>query len=110
MDVTSALIAYSIAAALLTVTPGIDTALVLRTAAVEGSRRAMMAALGIICGCLIWGIAAAFGIGALLALSETAYTVLKIAGAVYLLWLGGTMLWAAIRRQQKIAGVEADPA
>jgi threonine/homoserine/homoserine lactone efflux protein len=110
MDVTSALIAYSVAAALLTVTPGIDTALVLRTAAVEGSRRAMMAALGILCGLLVWGLAAALGIGALLAVSETAYTILKIAGAIYLLWLGGTMVWSAVRKQVRTAGHEADPA
>src|SRR5262245_38373356 len=110
MDTTSALIAYCIAAGLLTVTPGIDTALVLRTAAVEGARRAVQAAAGIVCGCLVWGIAAALGVGALLAVSETAYTVLKTAGAIYLMWLGATMLWAAVRKHAKPPGAEADPA
>jgi threonine/homoserine/homoserine lactone efflux protein len=110
MDITSALIAYTIAATLLTVTPGMDTALVLRTAAVEGSRSAIMAALGILAGLLVWGLAAALGISALLAVSETAYTILKIAGAIYLIWLGATMLWAAARRQEKTAGAEAQPA
>ena len=41
-----ALLAFSLAAGLLTITPGLDTALVLRTAAVEGSRRALLAAVG----------------------------------------------------------------
>jgi hypothetical protein len=56
MTVAHALIALA-AAALLTITPGLDTALVLRTAAVEGPRRAMFAGVGICLGCLTWGIA-----------------------------------------------------
>ncbi len=63
MTLTTALIAYVAAAALLTITPGLDTAIVLRTAAVEGPRRAALAALGVICGCLVWGVAVALGLG-----------------------------------------------
>ena len=66
MTVIQALLAFSIAAALLTVTPGLDTALVLRTAAVEGPKRAALAGLGIITGCLVWGAAVALGLGVLL--------------------------------------------
>lgn len=97
MDPVSAVIAFSLAAALLTLTPGLDTALVLRTAAVEGPRRALLAGAGVSAGVLTWGLAAALGLGALLAVSETAYMVLKIAGSLYLLWLGGRMLWSALR-------------
>ncbi len=50
MSVETALIAFVAAAALLTITPGLDTAMVLRTAAVEGPRTAALAALGIILG------------------------------------------------------------
>lgn len=82
------LIAFTLAAALLTVTPGLDTALVLRTAGVEGARRAFSAGLGICLGCLVWGAVVALGLGMLLAASELAYTILKWAGAAYLLWLG----------------------
>ena len=85
---TAALIAFVAAAALLTLTPGLDTAMVLRTAAVEGPRRAAMAALGVICGCLAWGAGVALGLGVLLAASSLAYTALKWAGAAYLAWLG----------------------
>ena len=88
MSVETALALFVVAAALLTITPGLDTALVLRTAAVEGPRRAAVAALGIACGCLTWGLAAALGLGALLAASQAAYTALKWAGAAYLAWLG----------------------
>jgi threonine/homoserine/homoserine lactone efflux protein len=82
------LIAFIMAAGLLTVTPGIDTALVLRTAGVEGAQRALLAGLGIALGCLAWGAVVAAGLGALLAASEWAYTLLRYAGAAYLLWLG----------------------
>ena len=88
MTVTQALATYLVAAVLLTITPGLDTALVLRTAAVEGSKRAALAAFGIVAGCLAWGAAVALGLGALLAASHLAFTVLKWAGAAYLVWLG----------------------
>ena len=92
MTLFQALIAFCLAAGLLTITPGLDTALVLRTAAVEGSRSAALAALGIVTGCLTWGAAVAFGLGALLSASEVAFTLLKWAGALYLLWLGCKLL------------------
>lgn len=92
MSLTAALLAYLLAASLLTITPGVDTALILRTAAVESPRRAAMAALGINAGCLLWGAAVALGLGALLAASELAFTLLKWTGAAYLLWLGLQML------------------
>lgn len=92
MTVVQALAAFLLAAGLLTVTPGLDTALVLRTAAVEGSRRAALAALGVVVGCLAWGALVAVGLGALLAASTAAFQVLKWAGAAYLLWLGLTLI------------------
>jgi RhtB (resistance to homoserine/threonine) family protein len=92
MSPTSALITFGLAAAVLTITPGMDTMLVLRTAAVEGSRRAVSALLGICCGLLIWGLAVALGVGALMAVSSFAYTVLRWVGAAYLVWLGLTLL------------------
>ena len=70
MSVADSLLAYSFAALLLTLTPGLDTALILRTATVEGGKKAFQAALGIDTGCFIWGAAVAFGLGALLAASE----------------------------------------
>ena len=84
----SSLIAFTLAATLLTVTPGLDTALVLRTAAAEGARRALAASLGICLGCLAWGALVAVGLGVLLEASELAYLALKWVGAAYLLYLG----------------------
>lgn len=109
MDSAHAILAFALAAGLLTITPGLDTALVLRTAAVEGPRRGMQAAIGIGLGCLIWGAAASFGLGALLAASQLAYEALRFASALYLLWLGSRMLVAAFRATQT-AEVGIDPA
>ena len=86
------LIAYVAAASLLTVTPGLDTALVLRTAVTRGAREAALTGLGIAAGCFAWAALVAFGLGAVLAASTLAYTALRWAGAVYLLWLGYKML------------------
>jgi len=83
-----ALEAFTLAAGLLTITPGLDTALVLRTAAVEGPRRATFATAGITLGLLTWGAAAAVGLGTLLAVSRTAYNTLRIVGAIYLIYTG----------------------
>ncbi|MFJ4153454.1 LysE family translocator [Pseudomonas sp. NPDC089752] len=92
MPYTDNLVAFTFAATLLTLTPGLDTALILRTATVEGRGQAMRAAVGINAGCLLWGAAVAFGLGALLAVSELAYSLLKYCGAAYLLYLGWGML------------------
>lgn len=92
MTVNDSLFAFSLAALLLTLTPGLDTALILRTACAEGGKKAFHAALGINAGCFVWGALVALGLGALLAVSEMAYTVLKVCGAVYLSWLGLQLL------------------
>jgi threonine/homoserine/homoserine lactone efflux protein len=92
LTIYHALLAFTLAAGLLTITPGLDTAPVLRTAAVEGPRRAILAGIGICCGCLTWGLAASVGLGTLLAASQVAYRALRIAGACYLIFLGAKML------------------
>lgn len=104
MPVADNLIAFTVAATLLTLTPGLDTALILRTAAVEGKQQALRAALGINSGCLLWGAAVAFGLGALIAVSELAFNVLKYCGAAYLGWLGLNML---LRPRKSLTPVEA---
>ena len=97
MTAVAALLAFTATAALLTITPGLDTALVLRTAAAEGPRRAMLAAAGIALGCLTWALLVGAGLGALLAASQLAYEALRWAGALYLLALG-VKLFGAPRR------------
>ncbi|GLZ14058.1 threonine transporter RhtB [Actinomadura sp. NBRC 104425] len=79
-------------AALLTLMPGPDSLLVLRTAVAHGRRPALLAALGIQTGCLWWGAAAGLGLSAVLAASQTLYTAVRWAGACYLLYLGVRLL------------------
>jgi threonine/homoserine/homoserine lactone efflux protein len=55
MTTIQALLAFIAAASILTITPGVDTAIVLRSAAAEGPRPAVFASLGIALGCMIWG-------------------------------------------------------
>lgn len=88
MTPVQSLLAFTAAAGLLTLTPGVDTALVLRAATLEGRRPAAMAAAGIGLGCLIWGAAVSLGLAAVLTASATAFAALKWAGAIYLGWLG----------------------
>ena len=87
------LISFAILAWFLTMVPGIDTAQVLRAVAIGGKKQAYATLFGIMCGVWIWGIGAALGISALLVASKSAYLVLKIIGAGYLLYLGLKMIW-----------------
>lgn len=96
MDAGSAIIAFCFAVGLLTIIPGLDTALVLRTAAINGRKSAMLAASGIALGSLGWGVIVALGLGALLTVSQVAYLILQYAGAAYLCFLGGKMIKDAI--------------
>ncbi|MDN4633607.1 LysE family translocator [Sphingomonas sp. PsM26] len=92
MAIIPFLLAFCAAAMLLTITPGLDTAMVLRSAVAGGPRQAILTAIGIAGGCLAWGTAVAFGLGVVLTASTLAYTIVKWAGAAYLLWLGAKLL------------------
>ncbi|EMY32818.1 lysine exporter protein LysE/YggA [Arthrobacter crystallopoietes BAB-32] len=91
------MLSFAVVAALLTIIPGLDTILVLRASISQGRPHGYATALGINAGAMAWGAAAAVGASALLAASETAFAVLQFAGAGYMIWLGGTMLWRSFR-------------
>jgi threonine/homoserine/homoserine lactone efflux protein len=92
LNVWTALVAFATAAGLLTIIPGLDTMLVLRTAIAEGRHRAMGAGLGICAGCLVWGLLVSVGLGAILTVSTVAYSILRLIGACYLVYLGARLL------------------
>ena len=83
---------------MLTIILGRLSALILRLALVQGRRHAYAIALGIASGTFVWGAAAAVGATALLAASEFAFTILKIVGAIYLAYLGISMIVKSPRR------------
>ena len=77
--------------------PGPDSFVVLRTALADGRRAGTWAAAGSAAGNLVWGAASVLGVSALLAASGSAFAVLKLAGAAYLVVLGVQALLAAAR-------------
>ena len=77
--------------------PGPDTLVVLRTALTDGARSGAWAAAGTAVGNLIWGTAAVLGVVAVLTASATAFSILKLIGAAYLVYLGLSALRAAWR-------------
>jgi threonine/homoserine/homoserine lactone efflux protein len=82
------LLAFVPLAALLTITPGAATAMVVRSAVRGGRRRALMTTIGNSIGVLAWACFAAVGIAAVVAASAEAFTAIKLVGAVVLLILG----------------------
>ncbi|MFV5191902.1 LysE family translocator [Acinetobacter courvalinii] len=99
---TTMLIPYLIAITLLTITPGLDTTLIIRTATLEGKAKAFQAALGINLGCIVWGVIVACGLGALLMTSDLAFNLLKWMGAIYLAWLGLNLI---LKPRSQLAGL-----
>jgi threonine/homoserine/homoserine lactone efflux protein len=93
-----ALLAYVVAAAALTVTPGVDTAMVLRASAAQGPRAGAATGLGVCAGLFAWGAGAALGLNALMAASSAAFAALKWIGAAYLVFLGCGYCFGRARR------------
>ena len=72
-------------AALVVITPGPDMALVTKNAVLYGRRAALATSIGVNAGLLVWTFASALGVAAVVRASGTAYTVLKLVGAAYLI-------------------------
>ncbi|HEX5617206.1 MAG TPA: LysE family transporter [Solirubrobacteraceae bacterium] len=83
-----ALVTFLPVAAMLAISPGPATALVVHSAARGGRQPAVLATAGDAVGLALWAVASMFGVSALVAASATAFTVLKIVGAVVLVWFG----------------------
>ena len=97
-------LAFAGVAAVVILIPGPDMALVLRNGLAYGRRSALEAAVGINAGLLVWALASALGIAALLEASAAAFTLLKLAGAAYLVFLGIRALRDAWRGTPNLPG------
>ncbi|HRW18288.1 MAG TPA: LysE family translocator [Dermatophilaceae bacterium] len=95
------LLAFLAAAAIVVAIPGPSVLFTIGRALTVGRRDALLTVVGNAVGLLAQGVAVALGLGAVLAASATAYTVVKLAGAAYLVWLG----WQAIRHRHHLAGI-----
>jgi len=82
-------------AAIVIVVPGPDTAVVTKNVLIHGRRTALGTSLGVSAGLWVWTLAAAVGVASLVRTSAVAFTVLKLIGALYLVWLGLQALRAA---------------
>ena len=83
---------YMIAVTLLTITPGVDTALVIQSTCGARPSDAYSVSLGILLGCATWGCLVALGLGVVVTSSEMLYELLKMLGAGYLIWIGMSSL------------------
>jgi threonine/homoserine/homoserine lactone efflux protein len=90
-------LSFGAVAGLLTIVPGLDTAMVLRSTAAGGRRHGFATAVGVNTGALIWGAAAAIGISAVLEASTIAYTIVRVVGAAYMIGIGSRLLLMAAR-------------
>lgn len=90
-------LAFALVAAVVTITPGADTLLVVRNSLRGGHRDGIVTAVGIGCGLYFHALLSAIGVSAILAHSAQAFLVLRVAGALYLAWLGFQSLRAGIR-------------
>lgn len=88
---TTDLALFILSGLLLNITPGQDVAFIVSKGASRGWRDGAVAALGVGSGCFVHVFAAALGLSAILATSATAFTVVKLAGAAYLVFIGLTM-------------------
>ena len=97
---------FIVSGLLLNITPGPDSLFIMARAATQGWRAGFVACWGVGSGVFVHVFAAALGLSALLATSATAFTVVKIVGAAYLVWIGIGMIRA---RGDAPAAVEAAP-
>lgn len=91
---TAALLAATGVLALLTLLPGPDFAIVVRWASIS-FRTGVLAALGVVTGCTLWGVLAVAGLAALFTASPPAYEVVRLAGAGYLVWMAARLIGRA---------------
>jgi RhtB (resistance to homoserine/threonine) family protein len=83
-------------AAIVIVVPGPDTAVVMKNILLHGRRTALGTSFGVSAGLSVWTVAAAVGVASVVRASAVAFTILKLAGALYLVWLG-VQTWRAAR-------------
>ncbi|WP_433332724.1 LysE family translocator [Spirillospora sp. CA-294931] len=87
--------AFCLAALVMALVPGPDLLFIAATGLASGRRAGVLAALGMAAGLAVHTTAAAFGLGALLQAFPTAFNVIRILGAIYLVWLAISSFRAA---------------
>ena len=112
--IDSQVLAFTGIAAILTLTPGADTMLVMRNVLERGRRAGLLTTFGICTGLFFHATLSALGLSLILVRSATVFEVVKMVGACYLIFLGGQSIWRALRhraessdaQEGKVAGRE----
>ena len=105
--IDQSVIAFTLTALVLTLTPGNDTILVLRNS-LSGQRSTGIATvLGICSGLIVHGAFASLGISVILTQSATLFQTVKLVGAGYLIFLGGQTIWMAWKNRSKLHDTSA---
>lgn len=91
------ILTYLFAITLLTITPGVDTMIMIRNSARGGWQDGVATSTGICSGLFLHAAVSAMGISVILLQSAYAFSALKLVGACYLIWLGGNSLYALLK-------------
>ncbi|MFF5208444.1 LysE family translocator [Streptosporangium sp. NPDC000396] len=91
------MLAFAVASLLVSMIPGPTTVVILRQSITSGRSAGTATVLGNETGWLLWCLAAALGLSALLVVSQLAFDIMRIVGAIVLVWFGVRMLWRARR-------------
>jgi len=94
---TQHLALFVVSGLLLAITPGQDSLYIIGRSVSQGRRAGLLSVLGIVTGCAVHAVAAAFGLSAILSTSAHAFIAVKMAGAAYLCYRGVQMLVACHR-------------
>lgn len=103
--VIQSIIAFATAWIILILAPGLDFLFVLRTSLGEGRKAGVGAALGVALSIAVWGVAAAFGLARIVAVSHWAFEALKWGGGIYLAYLGAMLV---LKPRKMLEGAEAE--
>jgi threonine/homoserine/homoserine lactone efflux protein len=99
--------AFLAVAVVVIVTPGQDTALTIRNTLLGGRLGGIATAVGVAAGQAVWALATSAGLAAVLEASHPAFVALRLAGAAYLIYLGGRALYDAVRLRSRTVRGEA---
>ena len=103
------LVAFAVVAAVVTVIPGVDMALIARSVLARGRRAGYVTSVGVSAGLWVHAVASALGLSTILMTSAALFALVKLAGAVYLVALGVLSLRRAMRPPAESAVVAAGP-
>ena len=99
----SSMLTFTGIALLLTITPGADTMLVMRSVVARGQRAGLLTTIGICCGLFVHASLSAVGLSVILVRSAAAFEFVKLVGAAYLIFLGVQSLWRVMHHQSRVA-------